>query len=103
MKTAPGRQAKILLAQGEVFTKPVITQIARQTRENLAQVVLRWHIQRGDIIFPKSKMAERVRKNFAIFDFELDGGAMGSITALDRGDKGRTGANPDTLNYGAEH
>ena len=90
------------IAQGEVLADPVITEIARQAGKSPAQVVLRWHIQRGDIIFPKSKTAARVRENFEIFDFELDGGAMGSITALDRGDKGRTGANPDTMNYGAK-
>ncbi|MEU4235732.1 aldo/keto reductase [Actinoplanes sp. NPDC026619] len=90
------------IAQGEVLADPVITEIARQSGKSPAQVVLRWHIQRGDIIFPKSKTAERVRENFEIFDFELDGAAMGSITALDRGDKGRTGADPDTMNYGAK-
>ncbi|MEU4241332.1 aldo/keto reductase [Actinoplanes sp. NPDC026619] len=76
--------------------------LATDLGKSPAQVVLRRHIQRGDIIFPKSKTPERVRENFEIFDFELDGAAMGSITALDRGDKGRTGANPDTMNYGAK-
>ncbi|AGZ45997.1 aldo/keto reductase [Actinoplanes friuliensis] len=87
------------IAQGEVLGDPVIVDIARQAGKSPAQVVLRWHIQRGDIIFPKSKTADRVRENFEIFDFELDGSAMASITSLDRGEKGRTGANPDTMNW----
>jgi 2,5-diketo-D-gluconate reductase A len=87
------------IAQGEVLGDPVIVEIAGRAGKTPAQVVLRWHIQRGDIIFPKSKTTERVRENFEIFDFELDGGDMASITALDRGEKGRTGANPDTMNW----
>ena len=62
-----------------------------------AQVVLRWHIQRGDIVFPKSITPERIEENFALFDFELDDDAMARISALDRGEDGRTGPNPDTF------
>jgi 2,5-diketo-D-gluconate reductase A len=87
------------IAQGEVLGDPVIVQIAREVGRTPAQVVLRWHVQRGDIIFPKSKTADRVRENFELFDFELDTAAMASISALDRGEKGRTGANPDTMNW----
>jgi 2,5-diketo-D-gluconate reductase A len=87
------------IAQGAVLDDPAIVAIAAEVGKTPAQVVLRWHIQRGDIIFPKSNTAERVRENFEIFDFELDGGAMGTITALDRGERGRTGANPDTMNW----
>ena len=87
------------IAQGAVLDDPAIVAIANEAGKTPAQVVLRWHIQRGDIIFPKSNTAERVRENFEIFDFELDGGAMGTITALDRGERGRTGANPDTMNW----
>jgi 2,5-diketo-D-gluconate reductase A len=85
------------IAQGEVLTDPTIEAIARQVGKSPAQVVLRWHIQRGDIIFPKSKTEDRVRENFEIFDFELDQGSMAMITDLDRGEKGRTGGNPDTM------
>ena len=91
------------IAQGAVLDDPAIVAIAGQVGKTPAQVVLRWHIQRGDIIFPNSNTAERVRENFEIFDFELDGGAMGTITALDRGEKGRTGANPDTMNWVPEN
>jgi len=85
------------IAQGNVLTDPTIESIARQTGKSPAQVVLRWHIQRGDIIFPKSKTEDRVRENFEIFDFELDQGSMAMITDLDQGEKGRTGGNPDTM------
>jgi 2,5-diketo-D-gluconate reductase A len=87
------------IAQGAVLDDPAIVTIAEQVGKSPAQVVLRWHIQRGDIVFPKSSTAERVRENFEIFDFELDRGAMGTITALDRGERGRTGANPETMNW----
>jgi 2,5-diketo-D-gluconate reductase A len=85
------------IAQGEVLGDPTIDAIARAAGKTPAQVVLRWHVQRGDIIFPKSKTESRVRENFEIFDFELDEGSMASISALDRGEKGRTGSHPDTM------
>jgi 2,5-diketo-D-gluconate reductase A len=85
------------IAQGEVLTDPAIEAVAREVGKTPAQVVLRWHIQRGDIIFPKSKTEARVRENFELFDFELDEGSMASISSLDRGEKGRTGAHPETM------
>ena len=54
-----------------------------------AQVVLRWHIQRGDIVFPKSVHRERLKSNFDIFDFSLDSDEMDAVTGLDRGESGR--------------
>jgi 2,5-diketo-D-gluconate reductase A len=62
-------------------------------------VVLRWHIQRGDIVFPKSVNPDRVKSNFEIFDFEVDGAGMEAISALDQGESGRQGPNPDTFDY----
>ncbi len=87
------------IAQGGVLGDPVVTQIADAVGRTPAQVVLRWHVQRGDVIFPKSSTPERIRENFAIFDFELDPGQMGMLTALDKGEEGRTGPNPDTFDY----
>jgi 2,5-diketo-D-gluconate reductase A len=84
------------IAQGEVLTDPTVDAVARAVGKTPAQVVLRWHIQRGDIIFPKSKTEARVRENFELFDFELDEPSMASITDLDQGEKGRTGGNPET-------
>lgn len=87
------------IAQGKVLDDPVITEIANKLGKSTAQVVLRWHIQRGDIIFPKSVTAKRVEENFALFDFELDNDAISAISALDKGEDGRNGPNPDTFDY----
>ncbi len=87
------------IAQGDVLRDPAVEAFARQTGKSPAQVVLRWHIQRGDIIFPKSKTESRVRENAEIFDFELDEAAMATITGLDRGEKGRTGGDPETMDW----
>ena len=62
-------------------------------------MTLRWHVQRGDIVFPKSSTPERMEENFALFDFELDEAQMSAISALDRGEDGRTGPNPDEFAY----
>jgi 2,5-diketo-D-gluconate reductase A len=85
------------IAQGAVLDDAVITNIAEQVGRTPAQVALRWHIQRGDIVFPKSSTPERMAENFALFDFELDDEAMAAITGLDKGEDGRTGPNPDTF------
>jgi 2,5-diketo-D-gluconate reductase A len=85
------------IAQGNVLQDPVIVRIAENLGRTPAQVTLRWHVQRGDIVFPKSVTRSRVEENFAIFDFELSGTDMDDITGLDRGE--RTGPDPDTFNY----
>lgn len=87
------------IAQGRVLDDPVINRIAKARDKSPAQVVLRWHIQRGDIVFPKSVTPERVKANFELFDFELDGSDMDAISALDKGESGRNGPNPDTFDY----
>jgi 2,5-diketo-D-gluconate reductase A len=85
------------IAQGAVLDDPVITEIASSVDRTPAQVVLRWHIQRDSIVFPKSSTPARIEENFALFDFELDDDAMERITSLDRGEEGRTGPHPDTF------
>jgi 2,5-diketo-D-gluconate reductase A len=87
------------IAQGKVLDDPVIKRIADAAGRSPAQVVLRWHIQRGDIVFPKSVSPDRMKSNFALFDFELDNSHMDAISALDQGESGRTGPNPDTFDY----
>lgn len=87
------------IAQGKVLDDPVINRIADARGKSAAQVVLRWHIQRGDIVFPKSVTPERVKENFEIFDFELDDSDMDAISALDKGEAGRNGPNPDKFDY----
>ena len=85
------------IAQGKVLADEVIVSIAEKVDKTPAQVTLRWHIERGDIVFPKSVTRSRVEENFAIFDFELSDDDMRSITELDRHE--RTGPDPDTFNY----
>jgi len=87
------------LGQGSVLDDPAVRSVAERAGKTPAQVVLRWHIQRGDIVFPKSVSPERVKSNFEIFDFSLDGDEMTAITGLDRGEAGRTGPNPDEFDY----
>ncbi|MFF0254259.1 aldo/keto reductase [Micromonospora zamorensis] len=102
---AYGREHNILteawspIAQGKVLDDPTVVDIAGQLDRTPAQVVLRWHVQRGDIIFPKSTTPKRIEENTRIFDFELDDTAMERITALNRGEAGRQGPNPDTFAY----
>jgi 2,5-diketo-D-gluconate reductase A len=87
------------IAQGKVLDDPVIERIAEAVGRSPAQVVLRWHIQRDDIVFPKSVSRNRMKSNFELFDFELDSSAMGAISSLDQGESGRTGPNPDKFDY----
>ena len=85
------------IAQGDVLDDQTITRIAENVGKTPAQVVLRWHLQRGDIVFPKSATPSRMQENFELFDFELDPADMERISALDQGENGRTGPNPDTF------
>ncbi|MEV7643435.1 aldo/keto reductase [Streptomyces rubiginosohelvolus] len=84
------------IAQGKVLSDPAIARIAERVGKTPAQVVLRWHLQRGDIVFPKSVTLKRIQDNFALFDFELTEGDIGEIAALNRDE--RTGPDPDTFN-----
>lgn len=87
------------IAQGGVLDDEVIAKIAAAHGKTPGQVTLRWHIERGDIIFPKTTHVERMRENFDLFDFELSADEVAAITALDQGEAGRTGPNPDTFDY----
>jgi len=87
------------IAQGAVLDDSTIVKIAEHVGRTPAQVTLRWHLQRGDIVFPKSSTPERMAENIALFDFDLDDQAMEAITALDRGEDGRRGPNPDVFDY----
>lgn len=69
--------------------------IAADVNRTPAQVVLRWHLQLGNVVFPKSVTPSRIEENFAIFDFELTGDHVDAISALDRGN--RIGPHPDTM------
>ncbi|HWD24836.1 MAG TPA: aldo/keto reductase [Acidimicrobiales bacterium] len=83
------------LAQGAILGDPRIAKIAEAHGRSVAQVTLRWHVQRGSIVFPKSSNPARMRENFAIFDFELAPDEMDTISGLDR--HGRVGSDPATF------
>jgi 2,5-diketo-D-gluconate reductase A len=85
------------IAQGLVLTDPVIVGIAEGVERSAAQVVLRWHVQQGTIVFPKSTTPERIAENIRLFDFALDDDQMAAISALNRNQ--RTGGDPDTFSY----
>jgi diketogulonate reductase-like aldo/keto reductase len=83
------------LAQGALLKEQAIASIAARHGRTPAQVVLRWHLQIGNIVIPKSVTPVRIRENLDVFDFELTGDDLDAITALDRGL--RIGPDPDTL------
>jgi len=87
------------IAQGRVLGDPTVTEIAGRIGKSVAQVVLRWHIQHGNVVFPKSVTPERIRENVQIFDFELGPADLATIDGLDRGEAGREGPNPDSFAY----
>lgn len=89
-------QAWSPIGRGDVLDDPVLRGLAADTGRTVAQVVLRWHIQRGDVIFPKSNHRARMVENFAIFDFALTAGQMARIDHLNRDT--RRGPDPDEFN-----
>jgi 2,5-diketo-D-gluconate reductase A len=84
------------IAQGAVLDDPVLERIAKAHEKTPAQITLRWHIERGDIVFPKSVTPSRMQENFEIFDFELTPDEHSDITDLNRDE--RTGPDPDKFN-----
>ena len=89
-------QAWSPLAQGAVFGDEPIVKAAEPHGVSPAQVIIRWHLQQGRILFPKSVTPERIASNFDVFGFELSDAEVDAITALER--DGRTGMHPDSFN-----
>ncbi|MGX9790750.1 aldo/keto reductase [Mycobacterium sp. MMS18-G62] len=85
------------LGQGSLLTNPSVTAVAEAHGKTAAQVLIRWHIQLGNIVIPKSVTPERIVSNFDVFDFELSEKDMASISAL--GDGTRLGPDPRTFNF----
>lgn len=81
---------------GDLLTDPAVTALAEKHGRTPAQVVLRWHIQLGNVVIPKSVTPARMRENLGLFDFALDDGDLSQLADLDRGE--RTGPHPDTFN-----
>lgn len=86
------------LGSGAVIDDEVIASIAEMRGRSPAQVILRWHLQRGSIVIPKSETPDRIRENFGVFDFTLGDAEMGRIAGLDDPENGRTGSDPDRFN-----
>lgn len=83
------------LARGRVFDTPQVTTVAQQLGVTPAQAVLRWHIQLGNVVIPKSVTPARIAANFDIDSFELSSQQMELISSLDQGEAGRSGKHPD--------
>ncbi len=81
------------LASGELLDEPVLASIAAKHRKSTAQVMIRWHLQLGLIVLPKSVTPSRIAQNIEVFDFTLDDDDMQAIAALESGR--RTGPDPD--------
>lgn len=83
------------LAQGQLLSQPALQTLAAKHGKTPAQVVIRWHLQLGNVVIPKSKTPSRIQENFAVFDFQLDNDDMAAIADLETGI--RTGGDPDTF------
>lgn len=83
------------LGRGALLEDAVLVDIAHKHKRTAAQVVLRWHVQIGNMVIPKSVTPSRIKENIQIFDFSLDDEDMRAIAALDRGEEGRTGPDPE--------
>ena len=68
-----------------LMNEPVFTELARKYGKSNVQIILRWHIQTGNVVFPKTTNPQHMRDNIDIFDFALTDGEMNAIRALDRG------------------
>jgi 2,5-diketo-D-gluconate reductase A len=89
-------QAWSPLGRGALWEEPVLTAVALKHGRSVAQVMIRWHIQLGNMVIPKSVTPARIRENFQVYDFALDDEDMAAIAALDRAD-GRNGPDPDVF------
>ena len=83
------------LARGKAIGDPVLTEIGRKYGKSAAQVVLRWHVELGLVVIPKSNTLERIRENSQVFDFALDADDLAAISSLESGE--RTGSDPDNV------
>jgi len=87
------------LGSGRSLDDKTIAAIGEKHGRSIAQVILRWHLQEGLIVIPKSTHKERIVENFDVFGFELDADDLDKIRSLDKGEKGRIGSNPATASF----
>lgn len=86
------------LARGRYFDNPALTETATRLGCSPAQLVLRWAMDRGDVVIPKTNSRERMEENFAVLQLVLDEDAKSLLDSFDRGEAGRTGSHPDQVN-----
>lgn len=87
------------MAKARTLTDPVVVDIADRVGRTPSQVTLRWHIERGDVVFPKTMSTARMHENLDIFAFQLETDDQVAISALDEGEAGRIGPHPDTMDW----
>ncbi|HST69878.1 MAG TPA: aldo/keto reductase [Solirubrobacterales bacterium] len=86
------------LAQGDLLEDDTIATVAAHHERTPAQAILRWHLQVGNVVIPKSSNPERIRQNFEVFDFELSEDDMAALERLDTGE--RVGPDPSSMDVG---
>ncbi|MEV7132061.1 aldo/keto reductase [Arthrobacter sp. NPDC093128] len=84
------------LGRGQVLEDPVVLELAAAHRRTAAQIILRWHLQLGNVVIPKASSYARIRENLNVFGFTLDAEDMAALAGLERGH--RTGSHPDNVN-----
>ncbi|MFJ4169325.1 aldo/keto reductase [Paenarthrobacter sp. NPDC089714] len=84
------------LGRGQVLGDPAIVALAEKYKRTPAQVILRWHLQLGNLVIPKASTAGRIKENVNVFDFELDSEDLDGMAGLER--HHRTGSHPDNVN-----
>mgnify|MGYP002738766776 FL=1 len=85
------------LGRGRAASDPLLAAIGKEHGKSAAQVAVRWGLQRGDVLFPKSSTREGQMENLDVFDFSLTPSQMTAISSLSEGEAGRTGMHPDTM------
>jgi 2,5-diketo-D-gluconate reductase A len=85
------------LGQGSLLTHPAVTAVVESHEKIAAQALIRWHMQLGNIVIPKSVNPQRIESNFNVFDFELSEQDMASFSSLEDGS--RLGPDPKTFNF----
>ncbi|GLK18826.1 aldo/keto reductase [Herbiconiux flava] len=86
------------LGQGKINESPELAAIAEAHGKSVPQTIIRWHLDIGDIVIPKSNDKGRMAQNFDVLDFELSASEIATIATLDRGEDGRNGTNPIEFN-----
>ena len=86
------------LGQGQLLADPAVTALAEKHGKSAAQVLLRWHLKKGNIVIPKSVTPSRIRENFDVFGFDIDDADVAALDALDSSE-GRIGPNPFTATF----